>query len=82
MLALRPPVHSSCATVLPASSAEDATDCASSTLVGSVPGLAPLPWNENDVELVNGWRVSKNVLLVLPCTPGHAPVAIVYHRCE
>ena len=29
MLALSPPVHSSCATFLPASSADDATDCAS-----------------------------------------------------
>src|ERR1700760_2930400 len=78
MFAFRPPVHSSWATFLPASSALDATDWASRTLVGSLPGLAPLPWNENDVELVNGCRLSKNVLLVLPWTPGPAPVASVY----
>ena len=81
MFALRPPVHSICATFLPASSAEDATDWASRTFVGSVPGLAPLPWKLKDVELVNGCRLSKNVLLVLPWTPGHAPVARVYQPC-
>src|ERR1700754_3179533 len=81
MFAFRPPVHSSWATFLPASSALEATDWASNTLVGSLPGLAPLPWKENDVEAVNGCRLSKKVLLVLPCTPGPAPVAIVYHPC-
>src|ERR1700712_1350648 len=78
MFAFSPPVHSSWATLRPASSADEATDSASSTLVGSLPGLAPLPWNENEVDVVNGCRVSKNVLLVLPCTPGPAPVASVY----
>src|SRR5690242_9425015 len=81
MLAFRPPVHSSWATFLPASSADEATDCASRTFVGSVPGLAPLPWNANDVEVVNTCRLSKKVLLVLPCTPGPAPVASVYQPC-
>src|SRR3954467_511857 len=78
MLAFSPPVHSSWATLRPASSALDATDWASSTLVGSLPGLAPLPWNANDVDVVNACRLSKNVLLVLPCTPGQGPVASVY----
>ena len=63
---------------MPASSAEDATDCASSTFVGSLPGLAPLPWNENEIDWLNGSRLSKKVLFVLPCTPGYAPVASVY----
>src|SRR3954466_15582834 len=78
MLAFSPPVHSSWATFLPAFSADDATDCASSTFVGSLPGLEPLPWKANDVDLSKVCRVSKNVLLVLPWTPGHAPVASVY----
>ena len=81
MFAFSPPVHSTWATFLPASSADEATDCASSTFVGSVPGLAPLPWKANDVDLSNVCRVSKNVLFVLPCTPGYAPVASVYQPC-
>src|SRR2546422_784012 len=81
MLALSPPVHSTWATFLPACSADDATDWASMTFVGSLPGLAPLPWNENESDWLNGRRLSKNVLLVLPCTPGQAPVAIVYQPC-
>jgi DNA-binding helix-hairpin-helix protein with protein kinase domain len=81
MLAFSPPVHSIWATCLPAASAELATLCASSTAVGSLPGLVPLPWNANDAELVNGCRTSKKVLFVLPCVPGQAPVAMVYQPC-
>ena len=39
---------------------------------------APLPWNANEIDWSNVSRVSKNVLFVLPCTPGYAPVASVY----
>src|SRR3954466_1194366 len=78
MFAFSPPVHSSWATFLPACSAELATDWASRTLVGAVPGLDPLAWNANEVDWSKVCRVSKKVLFVLPCTPGYAPVASVY----
>src|SRR5581483_3836681 len=67
MPAERPPVHSICATFLPARSAAFAIVSAWST-----------PEPENDVLLVNASPERKNVLLVEPCSEGYVPVAIVY----
>ncbi len=68
MTPLRPPAHSIWRTFLPPRSADWAIVSACST---------PAP-NEL-VEFANGWLLVWNVLLVEPCTPGQAPVAIVYH---
>src|SRR5262245_54871930 len=67
MLALRPPAHSTWATLRPPRSADWAIDSTCRTF-----GAA------NDVELPNGWPLTWNVLLVDPWTPGQAPVARVY----
>ena len=68
MAALRPPAHSTWATLRPARSADWAIDSAwrtpgSNAAVRAVPNASPFLWN---------------VLLVDPWTPGHAPVARVY----
>src|SRR5690242_2146105 len=68
VVALRPPTHSICATLRPARSAACAIDSAFMT-----PLVEKLVEFENVVPLM--WKV----LLVEPCTPGHAPVARLYH---
>src|SRR5689334_1311400 len=68
VVALRPPTHSTCATFRPARSADCAIDSAFMT-----------PWVEKLVALENVVPLMWNVLLVEPCTPGHAPVARLYH---
>ena len=65
--ALRPPAHSTCATLSPSRSAAWAIDSAWST-----------PLSKAAVRLANGSPFLWKVLLVEPCTPGHAPVARVY----
>ena len=69
MVAFRPPAHSTCATLRPPRSADWAIDSAwrtpgSKAAVRAVPNASPFLWN---VLLVDAW------------TPGHAPVASVYH---
>ena len=67
MLALRPPAHSTWATLRPSRSADWAIDSACRTFGA-----------KDDVELPNGWPLMWNVLFVEPWTPGQAPVARVY----
>src|SRR4029079_15309213 len=67
MVALRPPAHSTCATLRPLRSADWAMDSAWST-----------PGSNAAVRFANGWPLRWNVLFVEPCTPGHAPVARLY----
>ena len=67
IVALRPPAHSTCATLRPLRSADWAMDSA-----WSVPG------SNAAVRFANGWPLRWKVLLVEPWTPGHAPVARLY----
>src|SRR3954470_4282343 len=67
MVALRPPAHSTWATLRPPRSADCAIDSAWSTF-GS----------KAVVRFANGWPWRWKVLLVEPWTPGHAPVAREY----
>ena len=67
IVALRPPAHSTCATLRPPRSADWAIDSAWST-----------PGSNAAVRFANGWPLRWNVLLVEPWTPGHAPVARLY----
>ena len=67
MDALRPPAHSTWATFSPSRSADWAIDSAWST-----------PGSKAAVRLPKGSPFLWKVLLVEPCTPGHAPVASVY----
>ena len=67
MMPLRPPAHSIWTTFLPPRSADCAIVSADST-----------PGSNAAVRSVNGSLLTWKVLLVEPCTPGHAPVAIVY----
>ena len=67
VVALRPPAHSTCATLRPARSADCAIDSACST-----------PGSNAAVRLANGCPFRWKVLFVEPWTPGHAPVARVY----
>ena len=67
IVALRPPAHSTCATLRPLRSADWAMDSAWST-----------PGSNAAVRFANGWPLRWKVLLVEPWTPGHAPVARLY----
>ena len=67
IVALRPPAHSTCATLRPARSADWAIDSACSTFGSNAA-----------VRLANGWPLTWNVLFVEPWTPGQAPVARLY----
>src|SRR5919108_206382 len=67
MVALRPPAHSTWATLSPPRSADWAIDSAWRTLGSNAA-----------VRLAKGWPLTWKVLLVEPCTPGQAPVARVY----
>ena len=67
MVALRPPAHSTWATLSPPRSADCAIDSAWSTFGSNAAVL-----------LANGWPLIWKVLLVEPWTPGHAPVARLY----
>src|SRR6185436_3443782 len=67
IVALRPPAHSTCATLRPLRSADCAIDSAWSTFASNAA-----------VRFPNGWPLMWNVLLVEPWTPGHAPVARLY----
>src|SRR6187402_2313191 len=67
IVALRPPAHSTCATLSPPRSADWAIDSALSTFGSNAA-----------VRLPNGWPLTWNVLFIEPCTPGHAPVARLY----
>ena len=67
IVALRPPAHSTWATLRPPRSADCAIVSAWSTL-GS----------KAAVRFANGWPLMWKVLFVEPCTPGHAPVARLY----
>ena len=68
MVALRPPAHSTWATLRPPRCADWAMDSARST-----------PGSNAAVRLANGWPLTWKVLFVEACTPGHAPVARLYH---
>ena len=65
--AFRPPAHSTWATFRPPRSADWAIVSTWRTFGSNAA-----------VRLANGWPVMWNVLLVDPCTPGHAPEASVY----
>ena len=67
IVALRPPAHSTWATLRPPRSADWAIDSAWSTFGSNAA-----------VRLANGWPLMWNVLFVEPWTPGHAPVARLY----
>ena len=67
MVALRPPAHSTWATLRPPRSADWAIDSAWRTFGSNA-----------EVRLANGWPLMWNVLFVEPWTPGHAPVASEY----
>src|SRR4029078_5791777 len=67
IVALRPPAHSTCATLRPIRSAEWWMYSAWST-----------PGSNAAVRFANGWPLRWKVLLVEPWTPGHAPVARLY----
>ncbi len=67
--ALRPPAHSTCATLSPPRSAACAIDSACRMFGANAEVLA----------VPNAWPFVWNVLFVEPCTPGHAPVASEYH---
>ena len=67
MFALRPPAHSTWATLRPPRTADWAIVSAWST-----------PGSNAAVRFAKGWPLTWKVLLVEPCVPGHAPVASVY----
>jgi hypothetical protein len=67
MVALRPPAHSTWATLSPPRSADCAIDSAWRT-----------PGSKDPVRLANGCPLTWKVLLVEPWTAGQAPVASVY----
>src|SRR6188768_2892280 len=67
MVALRPPAHSTCATLRPPRSADWAIDSACRT-----------PGSKAAVRLLKVSPFLWKVLFVEPWTPGHAPVASVY----
>ena len=66
-MALRPPAHSTWATLRPPRSADCAIDSAWSTFASKA-----------DVRFANGWPLMWNVLFVEPWMPGQAPVARLY----
>ena len=67
VVALRPPAHSTWATLSPPRSADCATDSAWSTFASNAA-----------VRFANGWPLIWKVLFVEPWTPGQAPVARLY----
>ena len=67
IVALRPPAHSTCATLRPLRSADWAIDSAWRTFGSNAA-----------VRFANGWPLRWKVLLVEPWTPGQAPVARLY----
>ena len=67
IVALRPPAHSTWATLRPPRSADWAIVSACRTFGSNAA-----------VRLANGWPLMWKVLFVEPWTPGHAPVASVY----
>ena len=71
MVPLRPPAHSTCATLRPPRSADWAIVSAWRTPASNAAVRVPPKVADDGPDL---W----NVLLVDPWTPGHVPVAIVY----